>query len=224
MERKPFIIYENFLNEEELNLLWKGIKKSRRNFERLQIVIKKRKHRNAHVLYRPHAFFFYNLLAPKLLPALIKAKNYFNVKDILDFSDVECQCTRTGNGECFGMHSDIDEYTRDELGFPDRVLSYVFYFHMPDAFQGGELFIKPNYTLKMPHNSLILFTSDLEHEVKETQVEREDWLKARWTINGCVSRHSDIRKEPRKPKIEIRSLEEINLETIGIGELETIQL
>lgn len=58
----------------------------------------------------------------------------------------------------------------------------------PKLFTGGELkFSTHDYTPKMDHNTMVLFPSYEKHEVTEIQLEKNDGINGRYTINQFYS-------------------------------------
>lgn len=210
-EKKPFILVENVLSEEELDFIWKFLEASQHMFvstafeDHPEI-------RKSHVLTLESLPIF-EILSPKLTPVLYQGLSYFNVTAPLNWVQIEYQCTRSANGEFYRAHRDRAPEEIKEiptLAFKRtpkkkksrlkkyitvkdphiRALTYVYYFHKPNVFTGGELWMEPDYNLKMPHNSLIVFDPRSLHAVKVVQCdENATWLNARWTLNGWVSEY-----------------------------------
>ncbi len=98
----------------------------------------------------------------------------------------EMQITVHGHGDFYKLH-------RDDQGddVADRTLSYLYYLHrQPKAYQGGELVILANERVEIEplHNSLVLFPSHLEHEVRRVLVPSGKLADGRISINGWLWR------------------------------------
>lgn len=113
---------------------------------------------------------------------------------------LELQFTVHPDGGFFGPHTD----RTDEL-HTTRWISFVYYFHRrPRGFQGGELalfdacpaqrrYATTQFTLVPPaDNTLILFPSDVPHEVRPVTVPSGDLADARFTLNGWIHAASPL--------------------------------
>ncbi|MEK7483230.1 MAG: 2OG-Fe(II) oxygenase [Planctomycetota bacterium] len=209
-EKKPFILVENVLLDSELDFIWKFLKASQKIF--VSTAFEGHPEiRKSHVL-TIESLPIFELLAPKLIPLMFEAASSFNIKTPLNWVNIEYQCTRSGNGEFYRAHRDraseeIKEVPTIQFKRPKkqkkklkknitikdphlRALTYVYYFHKPGVFTGGELWMEPDYTLQMPHNSLILFNPRVLHAVRVVNSDdNAEWLDARWTLNGWVSEY-----------------------------------
>lgn len=104
----------------------------------------------------------------------------------------EASCVAFVKGSFFGQH-------RDSLGrhSGDRVLSWVYYFSdEPVPFVGGDLvFFKGKLELaRIParSGSLVVFRSDLLHQVEPVDCIDESFRKARFTLTGFIHSHPTI--------------------------------
>ncbi len=104
--------------------------------------------------------------------------------------EIELQMTVSGDGDFFKRHQ--DNGTQDtEL----RVLTYVYYFNMTDTqgFTGGNLVIdtpSDQITIEPQHNSLVIFRSELWHELMPVSQPSGKWEDSRSTLNGWIRRTS----------------------------------
>lgn len=222
-EKKPFIIVENVLSETELDFVWKFLKASQKLFVSTAFDGHP-EIRKSHVL-TIESLPIFELLAPKLFPLMYQATSYFDIKTPLNWVNIEYQCTRSGNGEFYRAHRDrapeeIKEVPTIQFKRPKkqkkklkkhitikdphiRALTYVYYFHKPNVFTGGELWMEPDYTLQMPHNSLILFDPRVLHAVRVVHSDdNAEWLDARWTLNGWVSEYQIENEDFLSQKLE----------------------
>lgn len=101
---------------------------------------------------------------------------------------VECQQTVHLDGGFYRRHADDqgDEARR-------RALSWVYYHHkLPRAFEGGELVIFSSngseLVVEPVDDALVMFPSNLEHEVRDVVVPSRALADARFTVNGWVWR------------------------------------
>jgi Rps23 Pro-64 3,4-dihydroxylase Tpa1-like proline 4-hydroxylase len=80
-------------------------------------------------------------------------------------------------------------YYEDESYYLPHHDSYILssvttFWRKPKMFSGGQLgFVEYNYFPEMDHNTMILFPSYERHEVSEIQMEENDGINGRYTIN-----------------------------------------
>jgi Rps23 Pro-64 3,4-dihydroxylase Tpa1-like proline 4-hydroxylase len=99
---------------------------------------------------------------------------------------VECQQTVYLDGGFYGRHTDSQA---DEAA--PRALTYVYYHHrVPRAFAGGELVVWDGagqaHRLEPDNDLLVLFRSELEHEVQRVTVPSGKLADARFSVNGWI--------------------------------------
>ncbi len=98
----------------------------------------------------------------------------------------ELQITVHGDGDFYKAHT-------DDQG-PDvapRALSFLYYVHRtPKPFEGGELVIHDDERVELApiHDSIVVFPSALEHEVRPVRVPSGELADGRFTVNGWLWR------------------------------------
>lgn len=100
--------------------------------------------------------------------------------------EVERQLTVHLDGGFYRPH-------RDDQGedASRRALSYVYYFHEEARWRGGQLAFlgEPGLELEPLDNSLILFSANLEHEVRRLEAPSPlSFEEGRFTVNGWIWR------------------------------------
>jgi SM-20-related protein len=111
-------------------------------------------------------------------------------------AEFETELVATPNAGFYTRH--IDTFTgEDRARGRTRVVSCVYYFRQrPDAFSGGQLRLyplpKPSETSPTPvdvwpeHNSLVVFSSWLPHEILPVSVPSAEFIDSRFSINCWV--------------------------------------
>lgn len=107
---------------------------------------------------------------------------------------IEMQITHSGDGDYYRMHRDTDATST-------RAISFVYFFHTePREFYGGELRIYDNrrvhgiahadssQLLSPRQDTLVIFPSDLPHELLPVRVPTKKFSDGRFTINGWIHR------------------------------------
>jgi Rps23 Pro-64 3,4-dihydroxylase Tpa1-like proline 4-hydroxylase len=98
------------------------------------------------------------------------------------------------DGTFFRLHTDCDGHA-----VRTRLLSFVYYvFRRPQAFSGGELVLfetrrhegdyqaRPSAVLTPQHNAVVLFPSDVPHEVRTVHVPSRTFADSRFALTGWV--------------------------------------
>ncbi len=132
--------------------------------------------------------------------------------DVAHFSAgrVERQITAHGDGNFFGLHSDVGDPWAESAS---RRVSFVYYFHEhPRTFDGGELRLWDTehhadgtieaadtfQTVEPIDNSIVFFPSDAYHEVRPVRVEGDTKAPGakRFTVNGWFHDRNHVRSDP----------------------------
>jgi SM-20-related protein len=107
--------------------------------------------------------------------------------------NIECHLTAHGDGAFFKPHFDTVTSARFE-----RKISFVYYFFRePKAFEGGNLrvyhrsmypnaYIGAYADFEPKNNSLVLFASDVLHEVLPVRCTGKEFGDCRFTVNGWL--------------------------------------
>ena len=111
--------------------------------------------------------------------------------------EIEVQITHSGDGDYYRMHRDTDATST-------RFVSFVYFFYAePRQFYGGELRIYDNRRVKgVAHadssqllsprqDTLVIFPSDLPHELLPVRVPSNKFEDGRFTINGWIHRGAE---------------------------------
>jgi Rps23 Pro-64 3,4-dihydroxylase Tpa1-like proline 4-hydroxylase len=128
-----------------------------------------------------------------MLPAIGRALSMTLPKE--EELTFECQITAHTDGGYYVVHNDNSDPTTKH-----RLFSYVFYFKLDGAeFFGGDLKLYADlrasvreasdldYLLIKPDdNSLVVFPSNIPHEVMLTRVPSGRFTDSRFTVNGWV--------------------------------------
>lgn len=109
-------------------------------------------------------------------------------------AEIEMQITNSGDGDYYRMHRDTDATST-------RTISFVYFFHTePREFYGGELRIYDNrrvrgiahadssQMLSPRQDTLVIFPSDLPHELLPVRVPTKKFSDGRFTVNGWIHR------------------------------------
>ena len=105
----------------------------------------------------------------------------------LGYRDLEIQLTASNDGDFFGAHLDATHV--EEVS--SRMLTFVYYFHrVPKRFFCGDLlFYGSNETVEAvppTNNSLIVFASNVMHEVDLVKCPSRSFADSRFTVNGWL--------------------------------------
>ena len=140
-------------------------------------------HRSAQLLYTPvdEAAEVLAWLRPRV-DAIARALDI----EAFEPRRTEMQITVHGDGDFYRLH-------RDDQGddVAARTLSYLYYLHRrPRAFEGGELVLldAERVSIEPVHNSIVVFASNVEHEVLPVRVPSGDLADGRFTVNGWLWR------------------------------------
>lgn len=136
------------------------------------------------------------ILVPRLTALMPQLWSHLRMEPVA-FGEIECQLAVHGDGAFFKRHTDN--------GAPDtarRQVSCVYYFHRePRRFTGGNLCLYGTVTekgartcgerwfdIEPPRNSLIVFPSDIHHEVTPVTCASAALADQRLSINGWLCR------------------------------------
>ena len=191
----PFVRIDNFLSEDELQIVWQEIEMNKEAFQGSLVADNQEKlnTRRSKILFEENLTkispFFFSKLEEKL-------KLYWDHIAVESFSPTlkEIQLTMSLDGEFFKIHRD----TGEKKPTINRKVTFVYYFHStPQKFSGGDLLLfdtnrqskefAAKYTRMAPtHNSLLLFPSECYHQVTPVTVDSEDFHDGRFTLNGWL--------------------------------------
>lgn len=113
-----------------------------------------------------------------VLPAI------FDALDIPPFDPtrIEAQITTHNDGHYYKAHND-----NGSPDCADRILTYVYYFHRPRAFDGGELLmVDTGETIEPRNNTIVFFESRLMHSVMQISCPSGEFADGRFTVNGWL--------------------------------------
>lgn len=113
--------------------------------------------------------------------------------DPFEVGEIEIQASASSDGDYYHAHADTDESST-------RVLSFVLFIQQdPRRYSGGELRVfkadlgsgdpsEASQTVVPRHNDLVVFPSELKHEILPVHVPSKLFSDGRFTINGWVHR------------------------------------
>ncbi len=155
--REPFphLIFNNFYNEEELDLIWEEL-----NFAINLDYVYPTKYRN-------------------LSNILVVNRKLFD-KDILNaFSNIHecCEGCLIANTDITKVRYYHDkEYYKPHTDLAYQFLAFSYFYKEPKKYSGGELFFpKHDYEYSCENNSMIIFPGWVEHGVKEVSIDNSDY-------------------------------------------------
>jgi len=103
----------------------------------------------------------------------------------------ESSCTAYGDGAYFNKHRDVINDGR-----PGRRLTWVYYFHQePKQYKGGGISFfpknSPKETFEPENGTLIVFNSNMFHEVEIVTLEKNNFDNRRFALTGFISKKSN---------------------------------
>jgi SM-20-related protein len=172
----PYLLWPNFLDTPTCDALLRWVTSNEHAFGKAS-VIGDQSWRNAAVI---STFPYDNDIRERLRPMVPAAARRLGIPEF-EAGVIEVQFTCHRDGGYFRAHADD--------GMPEtngRLISWVLWMHnWPKGFSGGELSIGGR--LIAPRcNTLIMFRSNLYHEILPVGVPSRAWRDGRWAGNGWV--------------------------------------
>ena len=188
--REPFphLIFNNFYNEEELNLIWEELNfytKPNKLFEAKDFggVVGKT---NSHAIELDSVY----LSKYRPLSNILTVNRKLFDNDVLEsFAKVHecCEMATNCNTDTTKVRYYHDkEYYEPHTDMAYQFLSFSYFYREPKKFTGGELiFPKHDYEYSCENNSMIIFPGWVEHGVKEVSIDNSDYYDGQGRY--CIS-------------------------------------
>ena len=178
--REPFphLIFNNFYNEEELDLIWEELNFYTKPNKLLEAkdfggVVSRT---NSHAINLDYAYPTKYRNLSNILVVNIKLFD----KDILNaFSNIHecCEGCLLSNTDITKVRYYHDkEYYKPHTDLAYQFLAFSYFYKEPKKYSGGELFFpKHEYEYSCENNSMIIFPGWVEHGVKEVSIDNSDY-------------------------------------------------
>lgn len=184
MATQSYVWWRDFLPPELVQMAQQTVIDKREHFVPTRVSTNEDGYRKSSVLWHWQFMELYQQFTDRISSFVPEVSRTLGLE--FEPGNVECQMTISHGGDYFKQHNDN--------GTPDtetRRLTYVWYFLVSEhkKFTGGDLrlrigdedvFIPPN------HNSIIWFPSGLWHEVLPVELQSDNWIDGRATLNGWV--------------------------------------
>ena len=184
----PHLIFKNFYNQEELDLIWEELNfytKPNKLFEAKDFggVVDKT---------NSHAISLDSVYSKKYRPLsniLTVNRKLFDSDILKSFAKVDdCCCIATDcNYDITKVRYYHDkEYYKPHTDICYQFLAFSYFYKEPKKFSGGELFFpRHNYEYACENNSMIIFPGWVEHGVKEVSIDNSDYYDGQGRY--CIS-------------------------------------
>ena len=174
----PHLIFSNFYNEEELNLIWEEL-----NFYTKPDKLFEAKDFGGVVDWtNSHAIQLDTLYDDKFRPIsnILSVNRKLFDPDVLEsFAKIhECceGCTIANTDITKVRYYHDKEYYKPHTDICYQFLAFSYFYKEPKKFSGGELFFpRHNYEYACENNSMIIFPGWVEHGVKEVSIDNSDY-------------------------------------------------
>ena len=178
--REPFphLIFNNFYNEQELDLIWEEL-----NFYTKPNKLLEAKDFGGVVgKTNSHALALDDLYPKKLRPIsniLTVNRKLFDPDILQSFAKIDdcCEIAVDCNYDCTKVRYYHDkEYYEPHVDLSFQFLAFSYFYKEPKKFTGGELFFpKYNTEYSCDNNSMIIFPAWVRHGVKEVSIDNSDY-------------------------------------------------
>ena len=176
----PHLIFNNFYNEQELDLIWEEL-----NFYTKPSKLFEAKDFGGIVdSTNSHAIVLDNLYPTKyrsISNILTVNRKLFNSDVLESFAKVDdcCAIATESNSDCTKVRYYHDkEYYKPHTDSAFQFLSFSYFYKEPKKFTGGSIvFPKYDYEYSCENNSMIIFPGWVEHGVKEVKIENSDYYE-----------------------------------------------
>tara|TARA_R100000231_G_scaffold68518_1_gene54711 strand:+ start:33 stop:653 length:621 start_codon:yes stop_codon:yes gene_type:complete len=196
--KKPFphLIFSNFYNEQELNLIWEELNfytKPNKLFEAKDFggIIDRT---NSHAIALDGV---YSQKYRRLSNILTVNRKLFTSDVLESFAKIDdcCQIANECNYDVTKIRYYHDkEYYKPHIDSAFHFLAFSYFYKEPKKFSGGEIiFPKYDYEYSCENNSVIIFPGWVEHGVTEVSIDNSDYYEGygRYCISsffGCESK------------------------------------
>lgn len=189
----PFVVYDNFLNEKELHILWSSVFNKKDSFKKSKTYKGQENSRLSYSIDEECLPEISEFLIPKLKKGFYDSSKFLNLQ-VWNENIIEFKIVYYPDGSYFNIHIDNSYYSETKI---NRYITFVYYFHRePKAFKGGELILfdtdKQNklytnkYTRIIPENNKVIFfpSRNNYHQVKQIRCDSTSFEHSRFTITG----------------------------------------
>ena len=174
----PHLIFNNFYNEEELNLIWEELN----YYTKPNKLLEAKDFGGVVGKTNSHAIALDDLYSKKhrSISNILTVNRKLFDSDILEsFAKVDdCCCIATDcNYDVTKIRYYHDkEYYEPHTDLAFQFLAFSYFYREPKKFTGGELFF-PKYDIEYScdNNSMIIFPAWVEHGVKEVSIDNSDY-------------------------------------------------
>ena len=196
--KKPFphLIFSNFYNEQELNLIWEELNfytKPNKLFEAKDFggIVDRT---NSHAIALDGV---YSQKYRRLSNILTVNRKLFTSDVLESFAKIDdcCQIATECNYDVTKIRYYHDkEYYKPHIDSAFHFLAFSYFYKEPKKFSGGEIiFPKYDYEYSCENNSVIIFPGWVEHGVTEVSIDNSDYYEGygRYCISsffGCESK------------------------------------
>ena len=193
IEPFPHIIFYNFYDKNELELIWEELKFYTRpnklfDVEKYKGVVG---HTKAKAIFLDDIFSDKNRVFSNILTV---SRKVFDDQILHPFSEIHdcCSLAKLSNYDISKVrYYHNGDYYKPHTDSYFEFLAFSYFYKEPKKFSGGDLiFPKYNYKFNCQNNSLIMFPSWVEHGVSEISIQESDYFEGygRYAIThffGC---------------------------------------
>ena len=202
----PHIIYDNFYNQEELDLVWEELKYYTKPGKLLEAkdfggVINKT---NSHAIALDAVYINdtkNNVNYRKLSNILTVNRKLFLPEILEPFANIHdcCSIAPLASYDITKIRYYHDEeYYAPHLDKTFQFLEFSYFYKEPKKFEGGELYF-PDYNYELPctNNSMIIFPGWVRHGVKKVSIKNSDYYDGwgRYCISSFFCCATDLMME-----------------------------
>ena len=192
----PHLIFSNFYNEQELNLIWEELNfytKPNKLFEAKDFGGAFEK-TNSHAIALDGV---YSQKYRRLSNILTVNRKLFEPDVLNSFAKIDdcCEIATECNYDVTKIRYYHDkEYYKPHIDSAFHFLAFSYFYKEPKKFSGGEIiFPKYDYKYSCDNNSMIIFPGWVEHGVTEVNIDNSDYYEGygRYCISsffGCESK------------------------------------
>ena len=174
----PHLIFSNFYNEQELDLIWEELNFYTKPDKLLEakdfggVVGKTNSHAiNLDSIYPSKHRSISNILTVN--------RKLFDIDVLNSFAKIHecCEGAVLANTDMTKVRYYHDrEYYKPHTDLSYQFLAFSYFYKEPKKFDGGELFFpKHDYEYSCDNNSMIIFPGWVEHGVKEVSIDNSDY-------------------------------------------------
>ena len=174
----PHLIFSNFYNEQELDLIWEELN----YYTKPNKLLEAKDFGGVVGKTNSHAIALDDLYSKKLRPIsniLTVNRKLFDADILQSFAKIDdcCEIAVDCNYDCTKVRYYHDkEYYEPHVDLSFQFLAFSYFYKEPKKFTGGELFF-PKYDTEYScdNNSIIMFPAWVKHGVKEVSIDNSDY-------------------------------------------------